>query len=314
MNGPSPSAIRIRRRLLPRARSAWSVVFLAAAAGPLIAAEPYVQHENIVYGEKHGVGLLLDVFTPTGKPNGLAVIDATSGAWHSDRGKINDRKRARLYETFCERGYVMFAVRPGSRTKYSVPEMLENLNLGIRWVKSQHERYAFDRTRLGLTGASAGGHLAALSAVTAHADGLAAGDPKSTRVQACGLFFPATDFTNWDGQTIDPAGGGDVAGLVTQLLFPGGVGARKPEDVAAGFVEISPALRVTPDCPPLLLYHGDADPLIPLQQSQALAEAAKAMGVECELIVIPGGGHPWPTIHEEVAKMADWFDAHLAPR
>ncbi len=49
---------------------------------------PYVQHENIVYAETDGVGLLMDVFTPKGDANGLGIIDVISGAWHSDRGKI----------------------------------------------------------------------------------------------------------------------------------------------------------------------------------------------------------------------------------
>src|SRR5688572_5366986 len=87
---------------------------------------PYVQHENIVYDEVHGIGLLMDVFTPTGECNGLGVIDVMSGAWHSDRGKIRDHQRAQTFDILCRKGYMVFAVRPGSVTKFSVPEMLDN--------------------------------------------------------------------------------------------------------------------------------------------------------------------------------------------
>jgi dipeptidyl aminopeptidase/acylaminoacyl peptidase len=59
------------------------------------------------------------------------------------------------------------------------------------------------------------------------------------------------------------------------------------------------------------LIHGDADPLVPLQQSEAMLAALKQAGVPAELIVKPGGGHPWPTLHEEVQVMADWFDKQL---
>ena len=55
---------------------------------------PYTQRENIVYGEAHGVALVMDVFTPHGDKNGLGIVDVISGAWHSDRGKIRDRTRA----------------------------------------------------------------------------------------------------------------------------------------------------------------------------------------------------------------------------
>ena len=59
------------------------------------------------------------------------------------------------------------------------------------------------------------------------------------------------------------------------------------------------------------MIHGDADPLVPLQQSQKMVEVLKAAGGSAELIVKKGGGHPWMTIPEEVKVMADWFDRHL---
>src|SRR6185503_19240974 len=127
----------------------------------------YLQKENVVYGEAHGIGLLMDVFTPKGKSNGLAVIDVISGSWYSDRGKIRDHMRAQTFEILCQKGYTVFAIRPGSITKFSAPEMLANLNSGIRWVKEHAKEYGIDAERLGLMGASAGGHLACLAAVTA---------------------------------------------------------------------------------------------------------------------------------------------------
>jgi S-formylglutathione hydrolase FrmB len=42
-----------------------------------------------------------------------------------------------------------------------------------------------------------------------------------------------------------------------------------------------------------------------------LIEALKEVGGQAQLIVKPGGGHPWPTINEEVKVMADWFDKQL---
>jgi dipeptidyl aminopeptidase/acylaminoacyl peptidase len=53
--------------------------------------------------------------------------------------------------------------------------------------------------------------------------------------------------------------------------------------------------------------------LVPLDQSEKLIAALKAAGVPCELIVKKGGAHPWPTIHEDVLVMADWFDKQLTP-
>ena len=132
------------------------VTFSTAAAQEL----PFTQQQNVVFGEQHGVGLLMDIFTPKGTANGLGVIDVISGAWHSDRGKIRDHARAQTFHILCGKGYTVFAIRPGSIDKFSAPEMLANLNEGIRWVKDHAKQYGIDRDRLGLMGASAGGHLA----------------------------------------------------------------------------------------------------------------------------------------------------------
>ena len=45
-----------------------------------------------------GLALVLDVFIPTGPKNGLAIIDVVSGAWHSDRGKIEEHRRAKFFD------------------------------------------------------------------------------------------------------------------------------------------------------------------------------------------------------------------------
>ncbi len=45
-----------------------------------------------------------------------------------------------------------------------------------------------------------------------------------------------------------------------------------------------------------------------------MSAALKQAGVHGELIVKRGGAHPWPTIHEEVAVLADWFDKQLAEK
>jgi len=286
----------------------------SAAPAAKTDARPYVQHEDVVFGELDGVGLLMDIFTPTDKVNGLAVIDVASGAWSSDRGKINDHKRARMFDIFCGRGYTVFAVRPGSRNRFTALEMLDNLKLGIRWVKTHKDDYKIDADRLGLTGASAGGHLASLCAVTAddgRPDDRNPLNRPSTRVKAVAVFFPPTDFTNWGKTRIDADNLGATSRMIGNLLYQGGITTQNKEEIFAEIKKISPALMATSSAPPFLVYHGDADPLVPLQQSEVLIEALKRENVPAKLIVKPGGGHPWLTIHEEIAEVADWLDEEL---
>ena len=273
---------------------------LSSRAG---ADEPYQQSENVTYAEVHGVGLVLDTFSPTEEKNGRAIIDVASGAWHSDRGKIRDHHRAGVFRIMCEKGFTVFAVRPGSITKFSAGEMVDHVKTAIRWVKDRGDEYDIDPDRLGLMGASAGGHLATLAAVTAD---------DSTRVGAVAAFFPPTDFLDYGGRRLDRSGEDEMGTLVRRLAFPAGESDGKTqEEIAAALGAISPARLVTSHAPPFLLIHGDADPAVPLQQSQVMVAALKEKGVPAELIVKPGGAHPWPTIHEEVAIMADWFFRQL---
>jgi acetyl esterase/lipase len=274
---------------------------------------PYVQNEDIVYGDVHGIGLLMDVFTPRGDSNGLGVIDVMSGAWHSDRGKIHDHQRAQTFDILCRKGYTVFAVRPGSVTKFSVSEMLDHLNRGIRWVKNHANDYGIDPDRLGLMGASAGGHLACLAGVTADTKTESSSTPNngSTRVKAVAVFFPATDFLEYGGKATDARADDHLGTLVRALAFPRGVDNLSESEITRGLKRISPARLVTPQSPPFLLIHGDADRDVPLQQSERMLAALKQAGVSGELIVKRGGGHPWLTIHEEVQVLADWFDKQL---
>jgi acetyl esterase/lipase len=267
---------------------------------------PYDQKIDVVYGEVHGTGLLMDVFTPKEKANGLAIIDVVSGAYKSDRGKIREHTMAQLYNIFCGRGYTVFAIRPGSRTRYTAPEMTAHVKIGIRYIKQHASEYKIDPDRLGLSGASAGGHLATLAAVTPE-EGEPNGPPllrHNTNVKAAAIFFPPTDFLDWNGKPADFK-------LLGDLLFPGDTKDRTEDEIKERARLISPARLVKPPTIPFLLIHGDADPIVSLQQSQKMVEAIKAAGGSAELIIKKGGGHPWLTISEEVKLMADWFDQHL---
>ena len=281
---------------------------LIAAAAFAEDGAPYEQRKDVVYGEVYGTGLLMDIFTPRGKPNGLAIVDVVSGAWYSDRNKIRDHTVAQVYTIYCARGYVVFAARPGSKTRYTAAEMDQHVKTAIRYAKEHAAEFKIDPSRLGLTGASAGGHLATLAALTpaqGRTDSKNPLDRHDTTVRAVGVFFPPTDFLEWEnGKEAD-------LGVVAPLLFLNGAQGHSQEEVKEAARAVSPFHRVGQPTIPFLLIHGDADKVVPLAQSQKLVAAIRSSGGSAELIVKAGGGHPWPTIPEEVRMMADWFDRQL---
>ena len=288
--------------------------FMAAAGVSTLARTddslPYRQTQDVVYGEVHGTGLLMDVFTPLQHTNGAGIVDVVSGAWSSDRNKIRDHTVARIYHILCGRGYTVFAVRPGSKSRYTLAEMDQNLKTGIRFIKEQASERGIDPARLGMTGASAGGHLATLAALTPEPGKPEAKSPAQrhdTRVKAISVFFPPTDLVEWDsGKPADPK-------MVLPLLYLGGGTQRSPDEITAMAKSVSPVYRVTRPELPFLIFHGDADTTVPLSHSQKLVAAIQKAGGSAELVIKPGGGHPWLTLPEEIRKMADWFDQQLPP-
>jgi acetyl esterase/lipase len=281
---------------------------LIAAAALAEDGVPYEQRKDVVYGEVHGTGLLMDIFSPRSKPNGLAIVDVVSGAWHSDRNKIRDHTIAQLYTIYCARGYVVFAVRPGSKTRYTAADMDRHVKTAIRYAKEHAAEFKIDPSRLGLTGASAGGHLATLAALTPAPGKTDAKNPldrHDTTVRAVGVFFPPTDFLEWEnGRMAD-------LNVVAPLLFLNGVQGHSQEEIKEAARSVSPFHRVGQPTIPFLLIHGDADKVVPLAHSQKLVAAIKDSGGSAELIIKAGGGHPWPTLPEEIRMMADWFDRQL---
>ena len=75
--------------------------------------------------------------------------------------------------------------------------------------------------------------------------------------------------------------------------------------------KISPITHVTARSAPTLIIHGNADMLVPIQQSESFVKKMKEAGVPAELVVKRGAGHGWLTMKDDIGTLADWFDKYL---
>lgn len=284
-----------------------------AADGP-----NYVRTPDLIYARKFGLALTMDVFRPKAESNGLAVVYVVSGGWFSSHdidGLIPG------FAPLLDRGYTVFAVVHGSQPKFAIPEILQDLHRAVRYIRFHGKEYGIDPQRIGIVGASAGGHLALMQG-TAGDDG----DPKakdpvdrvSSKVQAVGCFFPPTDFLNYGKPGEVAVGRGRLANFAGafdfQELDPRIV-KYKPITDEAKILEIgrkiSPISYVSAQSAPSLVIHGDKDWIVPLQQAEVFVEKMKAAGAEAKLVVKPGADHGWPEMSKDLQQIADWFDAHL---
>jgi acetyl esterase/lipase len=300
--------------------AALAFLALASASGSaraLADEPPPSRQQDVIYWRKFGTALTLDVFRPAKDANGLGVVFVVSGGWLSFHEAINPA----FAKTFTDRGYTVFAVVHGSQPKFAIPEVLLDMHRAVRFIRHHAKDYAIDPDRLGICGASAGGHLSLMQGTAGDKGNPSAKDPvdrESSRVAAVACFFPPTDFLNYGKPGEDAIGRGilkDFQGAFDfHLIDPKVKRFIKVTDEAKILEigrDISPIYHVSSDDAPTLIIHGDADKLVPIQQAEIIIEKLKAAGVDAKLVVKPGAGHGWGVIGEDVAILADWFDAHL---
>ena len=293
---------------------------LAPASNPHARAAdepPYTRREDVIYGRKFGTALTMDVFRPREDANGLGVILVVSGGWVSSHEGISKG----FVPPFTDRGYTVFAVVHGSQPKFTIPEVVGDMKRAVRFIRHHSREYGIDPERLGISGASAGGHLSLMVGTAGDRGNPSAVDPvdrEPSRVGAVACFFPPTDFLNYGKPGEDAIGRGILRGYPAAFdfhEFDPGLKKFVPITDEAKVVElgrsISPINHVSPDDPPTLILHGDADKLVPIQQAEIIVERLKAAGIDARLVVKPGAGHGWGGLDKDVASFADWFDAHL---
>ncbi len=290
-----------------------------AAAGVAHGDSSYTRQQDVIYGRKFGTALTMDVFTPK-QQNGAAVIVCISGGWISNHDQIQPA----FALEFLKRGYTVFAVVHGSQPKFTIPECVADMNRAVRYIRAHAEEFKIDPERIGITGASAGGHLSLMLGTDGTDGDPDAKDPverASSRVQAVACFFPPTDFLNYGEPGIKSLGiepnhqfkapfDFRVQDPKTKLFMP--VDMKKREEICK---EMSPIYHVNEGDAPTLILHGDADTLVPLQQSEIIVEKLKEAGVPVKLVVKKGAGHGfWPSmLLEDFGSFADWFDKYLQP-
>ena len=283
-----------------------AIAGIGIAAGWVYYHPAYEAEKGVVYGVRKGKNLTFDVVRPA-KPNGIGIVYFTSAGWHSrGPGSFNPVILAPL----LRRGYTIFPVSHVSQPEATIKEIVADFHRAIRFIRVCAADYGVDPDRLGLTGASAGGHLSLMIATRGGPGDPAAPDEidrASSAVQAVAIFYPVTDFLDLGDSTENPHNGGPPISFRAAL-------EQDPIDLATWPEtgrELSPLHQLSTNLPPTLIYHGDADRLVPLDQSQRFEAKASDLGHDVKVVVHNGGGHGWPTILLDLIQFGRWFDTHL---
>lgn len=188
------------------------------------------------------------------------------------------------------------------------PAQIHDCKAAIRWLRANSARLGLDADRIGVIGESAGGHLVALlgtgGGVAALEGDLGSNDETSSRVRCVvDQFGPSELLVMSDYPSRMDHNAPDSP---ESRLVGGPLQERKEAARAA-----SPITYVSSDDPPFLIIHGDADPLVPFNQSERLAKALKDAGVEPVFVRVEGGGHGGFRNPELPERIRRFFERHL---
>jgi acetyl esterase/lipase len=224
----------------------------------------FTLQEDVVYTPQGWPqALQADVYTPSGDGPWPGVLLIHGGSWTAkDRRTDMDS----IAERLAHRGYVVMNATYRLAPKYLHPAQLEDLRQALLWMRANAARLNLRADRIATFGYSAGGHLAALLGAL---DG-----PASLRVQAVVAGGAPVDLRKFpDSQAV--------------TTFLGGPLVKR----RALYTDASPVCHISPDDPPVFLYHGSMDVLVPTDQAKDYYAALIAAGVPVELLWQNGLGH-----------------------
>lgn len=245
----------------------------------------------------------LDLYLPKPAEAPLPVVVwIHGGGWQG--GSKEDCPALQL----LAKGYAVASINYRLSQHAVFPSQIEDCKAAIRWLRANAAKYRIDPNRIGVWGGSAGGHLVALLGTTGDVralDGDCGNLDQSSRVQCVVDWYGPTDFVSWD-----PNFNKTVYAMITQML---GSDPQKDEEKAR---KASPVTYVNKSAAPFLIIHGNRDDLVPLSQSETLADALKNSGVDVTLKIVKDAGHGGPgfTSPDDLALIENFFAKHLVNR
>lgn len=244
----------------------------------------------------------LDIYLPEkGKyTNPLPIVVwIHGGAWRAG-SKENCRSRV-----FLEEGFAAASINYRLSQHATFPAQIEDCKAAIRYLRANAKKYDIDPDRIGVWGASAGGHLVALLGTTGDVKDFDKGHNLhvSSKVQAVCDFFGPTDFTKMS--EFESRMDHDAADSPEAILVGGPVQENKEACRRA-----NPITYVSTNDPPFLIVHGDKDPLVPHNQSELLYEALKKVDVDVKFHSVKGGGHGFKDAQVDT-MVSEFFKKHL---
>ena len=205
--------------------------------------------------------------------------------------------------TLAQRGFAAVTISYRLAPTHLFPAAIHDTKAAVRWIRANAAKYGMNPDRVGVTGSSAGGHLAQFLGVTAGVKEFEGMDnPGFSSAVTCVVnVYGPSDFTQSYGKSVD-------AHVVLPLWLGGDVTTAR-----AKHIQSSPLNWVTPNAAPSLIIHGTEDKYVAYEQGVWMRDRLTACGVPVELLTVEGAGHGFKGADAEKAEKAlvTYFEQRL---
>jgi acetyl esterase/lipase len=249
-------------------------------------------HRDVIFASPVGFRpLSLDLYVPS-RPAQALCLYLHGGGWRVG-GRADGPGRAKnwspsFFEQVAALGLAVASIDYRLSGEAVFPAQRDDVAAAARFLASRRGDHGITTSRTVAWGVSAGGHLAALHALT------------SPGVAAVVCWYPPTDLSALPGDIEDAGGTGEPGPESRESQLIGAPLTQRPDLADAA----SPVRFAHAGAPPFLFLHGSADELVPPRQSQRLAEALTAAGGTATVELVPGAGHMFPELDDAATRRA----------
>jgi acetyl esterase/lipase len=234
-------------------------------AMPFRMRNPDVRRDRDIAYAPGGKRFLLDVYRPREKVTGAPVLlQVHGGGWMIGN---KDQQGLPLMQHMAKRGWICVAINYPLSPAARWPEHIVAAKRAVAWIRDNVHSYGGDPSFLAVTGGSAGGHLAALLALSQNDAALQPGFAEAdTSIQACLPHYGVYDFAATSGSRASTT---RLKNLIARYVF---AEDRDPRQFLEDYIAASPLDRISEKAPPFFVIHGEHDSLVPVREAREFVE------------------------------------------
>jgi acetyl esterase len=293
----------LRARLILTRAAVPVLIILSGWFGPAAAKKDEGVIRDVVYVERDGKPLHLDVHLPPGGASGAPMVLVIHGGGFTGGWRV---QMDPLCRAIAAEGLVVFNVQyrlaPGS----PISAAKQDVRCALRWIAAYAQEYGGDPGRIGITGESAGGYYCAMALFAPSdrdcAEACASGADQPPPIKAAVLYYGLYDLARaYHASRIA------TAALRVSL-------GQTPQQAPELYRELSPLTYLHAGRPPILIQTGTRDYF--LAENQDLHDRLQALGEDVEIIVWDKARHgfalypaSWPPASAE--RTAEFFRVKL---